>query len=154
MISVIEQKSLLRHGYFEALSALGYSPNVFYSPESFASSRALFTTDVLVLGTTRLPIAESTALRQASEVRPRLVTIILSKCLTEVTLLADFCEGSKVSNGVEAPAKYLNLLNCLAAVLQRIDEREPPRQTTISAQFHTIPIRGPEYLHLSSQKLT
>jgi len=152
MISLIEQKSTLRHGYFEALTALGYSVAVFYSPESFANSEALFAAELLVLGTTRLLVAESPALRRASEQRPALATIVLLNDSAEVTLLARFCEGSTFSNRAVASAKYRNLINCLAAVRKRLVELESQCQTARSEPLHTIPARGRQYMYVNSRK--
>lgn len=110
MISLIDCTSRVRHACFDAITALGQSVNVFYSPESFVNSGVLFRTDVLILGTTRFCRTESEPLRWASVVCPELKTILLVSNGIELCLLSDACNAVSSSHFTTDSASQLDVL--------------------------------------------
>lgn len=77
MIAVIDTASSVRHACFNALTEMGYPVVVFYSPDTFINSGAIYSASVLVLGETRVGRTRSEALLWASVVRPDLHTLLL-----------------------------------------------------------------------------
>jgi len=77
MIAVIDNSSSVRHACFNALTEIGHSVTVFYSPETFIDSGTIYAVDLLVLGGMRVCRTKSEALQWAGSVRPNLRTLLL-----------------------------------------------------------------------------
>src|ERR1700733_8243304 len=93
MISVIDNTSTLRHACFNALTTLGHSVATFHSPETFVNSGAIYTSNLLILGRTRLCRTKCEALQWASAVRPDLRTLLLHPDYIELRHLLAICGG-------------------------------------------------------------
>jgi hypothetical protein len=60
-------------------SAIGHDVYVFYSPETFVCSGAAASVDILILGLTRMRLAENETLRWVGTYRPKIKTIVLGR---------------------------------------------------------------------------
>jgi hypothetical protein len=77
MIAVIDTASRVRHACFNTLTKLGYPVVVFHSPDTFINSGTIYKATLLIIGKTRVPLAESEGLQWARSVRPSLRILVL-----------------------------------------------------------------------------
>ena len=78
-ICLIDTCSAVRHLGFDMFSAIGHDVYGFYSPETFVCSGAAASVDILILGLTRMRLAENETLRWVGTYRPKIKTIVLGE---------------------------------------------------------------------------
>jgi hypothetical protein len=115
MISVIDNTSTLRHACFNALATLGHPVVAFHSPETFVNSGAIYNSNLLILGRTRLCPSKCEALQWASAIRPNLRTLLLHPDCIELRHLLQIC---KSENGVPPDADSSLCLNTFWRALE------------------------------------
>jgi hypothetical protein len=76
-ICLLDTCSAVRHLGICMFSVSGYEVYVFYSPETFVRSGAAASVDILILGHTRICLAENETLRWVGTYRPDIKTIVL-----------------------------------------------------------------------------
>ena len=96
-ICLIDTSSAVRHLCSDMFSAIGYDLCVFYSPETFAYSGAVATADILILGHTRMRLAENKTLRAVGTYRPEIRTIVLGDSQALIHRLSDLLRTPSIA---------------------------------------------------------
>jgi hypothetical protein len=113
-ICLIDTSSAVRHLCSEMFSAIGYDLCVFYSPETFVYSDAVATVDILILGHTRMCLAESETLLAVGTYRPGIRTIVLGNSQALIHRLSDLFQTPSIATVHE------NSLDRISRLLQAL----------------------------------
>lgn len=98
MIAVIDAASNVRHACFNALTGFGHSVLVPQSPETYINPGALYSTNLLMLGSPRVKRTRSEPLLWARAVRPHLRTVLIGLVETQVKYLSEMFEAEWASS--------------------------------------------------------
>jgi hypothetical protein len=113
-ICLIDTSSAVRHLCSDMFSAIGYDLCVFYSPETFVYSGAVATVDLLILGHTRMRLAENKTLRAVGKYRPEIRTIVLGDSQALIHRLSELFQTPSIATVHE------NSLDRISRLLQTL----------------------------------